>query len=804
METSESTYAMIKRSVIRGTGVLSAEGTILQVETEAAAAAPPFDDMRARWAQGLIGANIESTAPEYAAIISEINSKTEYALARLEASSTSTAVFTDIPLGSKSQALVATAVRIQEMATAFAVPGTDYTSDGTVLNNIIEALEALHRIEYHVGATEYDNWHNWEIGCPQVIIDTLILCHEGIPTALRESLAATVDYFTPDPNYMTLRQGTNKLATGANLVDLCRVVAVAGLAVESPTRVAAAASALPRAFGTVTAGDGFHADGGFIQHNHVPYTGGYGLALLKNAALVLPVLAGTTWEVTDPRVLELYDAIEAGYIPAVFNARMMDSLRGRYVAVETSSEYTTGHLTLEYVLRLADGLDPGRRSAWRAVCKGWLDRCAVDPINDGRGVLDRLPRVALFNDVRNDSTVAVAPEPVEHRSYGSMARSMHRRSGWAVTVAASSKRIAYFEHGGSTGENLRGWHQGLGMTYVYDDDSAQYADSFWPTVDPYKLPGTTTDQAPLADGAGGAYGAALPASAFGGGTTDGEDGCLGQVLSGLLTEIHATKSWFFIEDVVIQLGAAISGASGHPIYSVLSNRKVPTSTAPAVHVDGVQQPVAAAWSGDFTDPSWTHDGRHGVVLLESSPVSVAFEERSGSWAAIRRGGSTDAITRSYLTQWIDHGVDPEDSSYAFALLPTASAKRTAAFARNPGVTVLSNSADIQAVRSDRARLVAANFFTPGSLTVGRRPRVIYADAPCSVMIRRKGGCLQVSLSDPTQESTSLELRLEGLGASRSSGDRTVAVAQEGMTAVLTVDVSGGDGRSHHVQLVQGV
>jgi hypothetical protein len=43
------------------------------------------------------------------------------------------------------------------------------------------------------------------------------------------------------------------------------------------------------------------------------------------------------------------------------------------------------------------------------------------------------------------------------------------------------------------------------MTYIYSTDLAQFSDDFWPTVDPYRLPGTTVDVTSRADGSGQSY-----------------------------------------------------------------------------------------------------------------------------------------------------------------------------------------------------------------------------------------------------------------------------------------------------------
>ena len=56
---------------------------------------------------------------------------------------------------------------------------------------------------------------------------------------------------------------------------------------------------------------------------------------------------------------------------------------------------------------------------------------------------------------------------------------------------------------------------------------------FWPTVDWYRLPGTTVSTKRLADNAGGEWGEPKPAARWVGGATDGEYAAIGQHLEGL-------------------------------------------------------------------------------------------------------------------------------------------------------------------------------------------------------------------------------------------------------------------------------
>jgi hyaluronate lyase len=130
-----------------------------------------------------------------------------------------------------------------------------------------------------------------------------------------------------------------------------------------------------------------------------------------------------------------------------------------------------------------------------------------------------------------------------------MDRAVHRRPAFTANIAMASDRIASYECG--NGENPRGWHTGAGMVYWWPAGQSsqssqssqsgragqsgradQYTDWFWPTVDWYRLPGTTVSTKRLPDRAGGEWGEPKPDVRWVGGATDGEYAIIGQHLKG--------------------------------------------------------------------------------------------------------------------------------------------------------------------------------------------------------------------------------------------------------------------------------
>ncbi|MFD7101118.1 polysaccharide lyase family 8 super-sandwich domain-containing protein, partial [Streptomyces xanthophaeus] len=304
----------------------------------------------------------------------------------------------------------------------------------------------------------------------------------------------------------------------------------------------------------------------------------------------------------------------------------------------------------------------------------------------------------------------------------------------------------------------------------------QYSDAYWPTVDPYRLPGITASRKPLADGEGGNWGGPRPDAAWVGGTTDGEFGATGQHLKGLSSTMDAKKSWFWLDDCVVCLGAGITSADGHAVETTVDNRHLGTAGAPVLTVDGREQPTVQGWTGTFEDAGWAHvAGQAGYVFPTGATVSAVREERTGAWKDINAGGSADPVTRRYLTLYTDHGTDPAGAEYAYVLMPGASERSTSHRACDKGwLKILANTGAQQGIRVPKLGFTAVNFWAPGTV------EKITASAPASVLIREhRNGTATVVVSDPARQATSLEVRWNRRVTKVLSKPSTVTAATTG-------------------------
>jgi hyaluronate lyase len=763
-----------RRTFLAGT---TAAAAAFAIELPAVAAPADFAALRAKWAADLTGgAAIDPADPDYAAALGRLDAAVQSSLAKLDRTTTRTLVFTDQPL-TLDPSIPNTYVRLEQWATAWATPGSQYHADPALLFDVRAALESMDQLIYKPSTVEFGNWWSWEIGATRPLANIMVLLYDELPAEARERYCAAIDHFVPDPYKMFPPERGPIISTGANRVDLCQAIIVRSLITEDEAKLAHARDGLSDTWQYVTSGDGFYRDGSFVQHTYVAYTGTYGHVLLSGIGKLLALLANSPWAVTDPKRQILFDSVAKAYLPVVHDARMMDFVRGRAVSRYNASDHDDGYTAMEAILRLAKGVDSTLATQWRAAVAGWVQRDTFGNVLSGATI----PRVALVKSLQG---VTPAPERDGHTLFASMDRSIHRRSGWAYSISMASRRIAYYECG--NGENNQGYHSGSGMTYLYDTDNGQYADAFWPTVDRYRLPGITVDKLPLAPKAGGEWGAARPTTAWVGGSTLDGYASIGQDLEGPVSPMRARKSWFCLDEYVVALGSGITGSSGYAVETVVENRNLHSTGTNALTVNGIPQ-VPELGDSAAVDAHWAHlEGVGGYVFLNGgSTVQLRREARTGSWRDVNTGGPITAITRRYLTMWLDHGVNPTDAKYSYLVAPGASAARTKQLSQSPGVLILRNTATAQAVLS--GGLLLANFWQAD------RVAELTANTPCSVIRRVRGQEIDLAVSDPTQLASTVLLHLMLPGARIVRADEGVSVRRTVLGVDITVDVAGAAG-----------
>ncbi|MEE2568023.1 polysaccharide lyase 8 family protein [Pseudarthrobacter sp. J64] len=771
-----------------------------------AMAADEFDGLRQRWADYITGGSALDTA--HPTIASQLRTMSEDAARFWDSSVKNPAVdgyiWSDYPMSKSDAANTSnTYSRILTIAKAWATVGTDQFGNAEIAATLVLWYRRMYTDWYSVNPPRRTgNWWFWEIGIPRTLADLSILIDSLLTAEDRKTATDAIRVQVANPN---IRRDIPWLSeTGGNRADKALACILRGIVARNADDIALGRDALSdiqgggkaSLFQYVTSGNGFYADGSYVDHDKLPYVGTYGNVAIGGVARSLMLVAGSSWDVTDPNKAVILDAATKSFAPFIFSGRMMATVRGRAVSRQREQDYHNAWSTANSLMLMATQIAEPYRSTYKSMAKTWLTSCNVDYTKSASlSDLSRaLPMLA-------DSSIPVQRELPGHLQFGAQERMVHRSDSngatWAYTVSTSSRRIGRYEWGNN--ENNLGWHHGDGVGYLHlASDQGQFSEGFWPTVDPYRMPGTTASLTPRPNGAASGTGIPPASNLWGGGVgLAGKWGTAGMDLTNSLGNVSAKKSWFLLDEVVIALGSGVN-VTGADAETIVENRSFPAGSSPALTVDGTKVTSTAAG----LTPSYAHlEGIAGYIFLGSQAVRADVAERTGNWREINSGsdtgGTTDPVTRTYATLSVQHPVGTTGGKYGYVIVPGASAERTRDLAAELEIEILrqDDAAHIVRVKQLGRWFVFAHFFT----AVADGP--VRSDAPCAVLASGTDVDAKVAVSSPTKSiaAARIELELDRPFRKVTASDPRLQVKGGGVVTI-NATLSGGAGASFEAAL----
>jgi chondroitin AC lyase len=279
-----------------------------------------------------------------------------------------------------------------------------------------------------------------------------------------------------------------------------------------------------------------------------------------------------------------------------------------------------------------------------------------------------------------------------------------------------------------------------GATFILRDGD-EYRD-IYPAWNWRQIPGTTVAQedGPMTEDTLRGVGE----RAFAGGASDGAVGCTAMDFArGVL---RARKAWFLFDAGMVALGAGITAEAGAPVRTTLNQCHW---RGPA-YLAGSDAPLAA---GDYpleVGSAFRHDGVTYRILDGAGTLRLG--DQSGAWSDCGVG-SPEKRTLPVLNAGLEHGVQPQAASYAYAVLPTAD---DAAL-----LTIVHNDPALQAVWHAGEGRGHAIFYEPGKVAFPDGQRIA-VDRPCILLYHPADGRAALTVAQPAQEAGMLALRLDGL------------------------------------------
>ncbi len=325
-----------------------------------------------------------------------------------------------------------------------------------------------------------------------------------------------------------------------------------------------------------------------------------------------------------------------------------------------------------------------------------------------------------------------------------------QRPSWYASVRMFSTRNMNMEWP-YNGEGLLNHYRADGTNYL-SKSGVEY-DCIAPVFDFRKVPGATIVQKATMPGENEVQKAGT--MDFVGAVTDGLYGAVAFDFTSPHDPLSVKKGWFFFDDVYVCLGADIRGNDAATTLNQCKlNGPVAIKTA-----EGKQ--VKANGDYDLNDVEWVNHDNVGYVFLDpAQSAGLLNRDVVGNWQRVNRQTtvSREPIRDNIFSLWMNHNTQP---SYAYAVLPTATAEQTEAFCANPQVKVVANTKQLQAVRHDRLGIAYAIFYNGGNVKLADGIE-IGSDTPGIVMVKYAGNTVKsITVEDPTRKLLRMHITVNG-------------------------------------------
>ncbi|NQU54999.1 MAG: polysaccharide lyase 8 family protein [Bacteroidetes bacterium] len=341
---------------------------------------------------------------------------------------------------------------------------------------------------------------------------------------------------------------------------------------------------------------------------------------------------------------------------------------------------------------------------------------------------------------------------------------IQRNPEYYFSVKMSSNRVIGAES--CNAENLQGYYLGDGASYLYQ--TGQEYKNIFPFWDWKKVPGTTTlqDEEPLPVLTASGY--RIP-SDFVGGVSDGENGIA--VLDYNRLGLQAKKSWFMFDDKIVCMGAGINSETGLPV----------TTSVNQSYLNGeVEFKFGKEIIDDLPDEmggyKWILHDNIGYFFPEPSTMNLKTDKVEGKWTDVTKLLSDETISADIFKLYFDHGKNPKNESYIYILIPNALKTDLEEMETELPFEIINSKSTQEVVNLDKS-LAGIVFYEAGKSDIFGGVEV---DKSCLLMLKKRNDGLQVSIADPTQKLSEINMILNG----EFSGE--LATSENGKTKLKVI------------------
>ncbi|HHE1027260.1 TPA: polysaccharide lyase 8 family protein [Staphylococcus aureus] len=625
-------------------------------------------------------------------------------------------------LETNSSHMTRTYRNIEKIAEAMKHPKTTLKNDENK-KKVKDALEWLHKNAYGkepdkkvaaltsnfknktTGKNTNLNWWDYEIGTPKSLTNTLILLNGDISSDEKKKYTAPIKTFAPESDKILSSVGQPEQAKGGNLVDIAKVKLLESIIEEDKDMTKNSIDSFNKVFTYVQSNatgkerNGFYKDGSYIDHQDVPYTGAYGVVLLEGISQMMPMIKATPFKDSNQNDTTLKSWIDDGFMPLIYKSEMMDLSRGRAISRENETSHSASATVMKSLLRLSDAMDNSTKAKYKKIVKTSVKSDSSYKQND---YLSSYSDIDKMKALMEDSTLSTNDLTQHLKIYNDMDRVTYHNKDldFALGLSMTSKNVARYES--INNENLKGWHTGAGMSYLYNSDVKHYRDNFWATADMKRLAGTTTlDNEILKD-----TDDKKSSKTFVGGTKfDDQHASIGMDFENQDKTLTAKKSYFILNDKIVFLGTGIKStdSSKNPVTTI-ENRK---SNGYTLYTDDKQTTASdnQETNSVFLESTNKPKNNIGYHFLNKPKITVTKESHTGKWKEINKSQKSEDKKDEYYEVTQKHS--NTDDKYGYVLYPGITKDNFKSKASQ--VTVVKQDDDFHVVKDNESVWAGVNY-----------------------------------------------------------------------------------------------
>ncbi|MFM1539083.1 polysaccharide lyase 8 family protein [Helcococcus bovis] len=666
-----------------------------------------FKDKLDLWEESVVANKKYNDSDKYMKALKEkLDKEVEDILSKKSDDTDYRTFWNDIDNYKVSSALTKSYRRLESLAKQINQPNSPYYQKPEAIKMVLEGMEWLYKTQYNDDTNVNGNWWDYEIGVPRAINNTLTLMWDYFPQELINKYTKPINLLVPDPTRFRVTTGNPFDALGGNLTDMGRAKIIAAFLREDEKSLNDTINALKKLYvqrenkevvpcvpGSC---EGFYKDGSYVDHTNVAYTGAYGNIVLDAISQLFPTIQDKT-EKSDLNIL--YDIIDKSFSPIIFRGDLMDMLRGRSISRETGQSHVAAGEVVRGVLRIADATtDSSKKQELLSLVKSWVEK---DDFFDIENALATYKDIALMNDLKANNSID-GTEKTSLDVFTNMNKIIFKNieKDFAIGLSMHSDTIKNYEY--MNNENAKGWFTSDGTIYLYNGDISHYSDNYWPTVDSYRLPGTTElttklDESPDRKNNDPKSYEVLLKSKFSGATKlDERFATAAMQFNNFNDKLKIKKAWFVMDDKVVFLGSDLQNNSSDEAITTVENRKVKSGESYNLIANGKNvESLKNQKINKLLLENSEKNRNIGYIFLNGETINAFKAQRTGKWSDLRKDSANTEFTNNFVTVTTNHNDSNKD--YAYVMYPNISKSEFDKVSEN-NIKVLQNDSKIQAVK----------------------------------------------------------------------------------------------------------